>query len=117
MRRIATVMLLALLLALAMTTAAYAVPADATVVSSTQTSVSGAEVASELLKKMDGIALGSESATVTMDVNGSPHHIALDLSELASSGATKSGLGGLAIIAAVAAGLFRGAAMLVRVLR
>lgn len=120
MRRIAAaaaVLVLALSLLFAMAGVACGIPANATIVSSTEHSISGAEIASHVLKNLDGIALGSESATLTMDVDGAPHDVAIDLGELATGGVTKSGLGGLTVIAAIAAGLFKGAALLVRALR
>ncbi|PKQ37007.1 MAG: hypothetical protein CVT59_10105 [Actinobacteria bacterium HGW-Actinobacteria-1] len=111
------VLLLALSFLFAMAGVACAIPANAAIVSSAEQSISGAEIASHVLKNLDGIALGSESATVTMDIDGAPHDVAIDLGELAAGGSVKSGLGGLTVIAAIAAGLFKGAAMLVRALR
>ncbi|TDB39724.1 MAG: hypothetical protein D9V44_01855 [Actinobacteria bacterium] len=113
----AMVLALSMFAALAVPDAAVGVPAGAVLVSSTEQTVSGAEVAAQVLENLNKVALGSGSATVTMDVDGTPHDISLDVGELAAGGSVKSGLGGVAVIAAIAAGLFKGAALLVRLLR
>ena len=106
-------MLCVLLLSVA--SVAYAVPADARVVSTKTTTVSGVEMASQVLRNLDKVALGSQGATVTLDVDGAPRDIGIGLGDLVPAGPSGAGgLGGIAIIAAVAAAIFRGAAVLVR---
>lgn len=107
----------AVLIGAAFVAPAVAVPADAVVVSQTTETVSGVELVSQVLSNLDKVALGANGATVTLDVDGQPHDIALDLGDAVQGGVGSRGLGGLAVVAAVAAGLFKGAAMLVRAMR
>lgn len=98
---------------------AVAAPGDATVVSTRTETVNGVEIAGQIMKSLDHVAVGSSGATFTLDVNGAPRDIGLDLSE-AGSGIMQgkgSGLGGLAIISAIAAGLLKAAGMIVHLLR
>lgn len=99
---------------------AIAAPADATVVSSRTEKVSGYDMAAEALKSLEKVAVGSNGATVTLDVDGSPQVIAMDLGDMIPGGGASGGaggIGGIAIIAAVAAAIFRGATFLVRLMR
>ena len=103
------------MLSLPIASIAFAVPADARVVSTKSTTVSGVEIASQVLRNLDKVALGSQGATVTLDVDGAPRDIGIGLGDLVPTGpGGTEGLGGIAIIAAVAAAVFRGAAVLVR---
>jgi hypothetical protein len=97
---------------------AAAAPGNAVVVASRTQRVSGVDIAGEIVKSLDRIALGSAGATVTLDVEGAPHDIGVDLSDAGSAlgGRGGSGLVGLAIISAVAAAILRAAGVCVRLL-
>jgi hypothetical protein len=97
---------------------AAAAPGNAVVVASRTQRVSGVDIAGEIVKSLDRIALGSAGATVTLDVEGAPHDIGVDLSDAGSAlgGRGGSGLVGLAIISAVAAAILRAAGAFVRLL-
>jgi hypothetical protein len=90
-----------------------------TVVSSHTQTVSGVEIANSVLKNIDRVAVGSEGATLTLDVDGTPHDVGFDLSEAGTvlSEGRGSGLAGLAIICAIGAAVFRSAGVLVRFMR
>ncbi len=91
-----------------------------TAVASTRTqSVSGVEIADQLVKNLNHVALGSSGATATLDVDGAPHDVGLDIGGLQSgiTGGKGSGMVGLAIVSAAAAGLLRAAAALARLFR
>jgi hypothetical protein len=116
--RIAKVMTSGLVIVLVMLPAiAAAAPGNAVVVASRTQRVSGVDIAGEIVKSLDRIALGSAGATVTLDVEGAPHDIGVDLSDAGSAlGRGGSGLVGLAIISAVAAAILRAAGVCVRLL-
>lgn len=93
---------------------AYAIPANAEVVSTRTQSVSGYEIATQAINDLDHVALGSSGATFSLDVGGVAHDVSFDLGDLVPGGEPGGGLGGIAIIGALAAGIFRGAAFLLR---
>jgi len=99
-------------------TSAMAGEDEETVVSTRTETVTGVQIAEEIVKNLSRVDVGSDGATVTMDVDGTPHDIGLGLSE-ARSGlgvGRNSGLAGLAIIGTAAAGLFKVAAIVTRLL-
>jgi hypothetical protein len=97
---------------------AAAAPGNAVVVASRTQRVSGVDIAGEIVKSLDRVAVGSAGATVTLDIEGAPHDIGVDLSDAGSvlSGRSGSGLVGLAILSAVAAAILRAAGVCVRLL-
>lgn len=116
---------LRILIALALVCALISIPSIAaaesgtgTVVSTRTETVSGVEVAGEIIKNLGRVDIGSDGATVTVDVDGAPHAIGLGLADVQPGiGAGKSmGFAGLAMIGAAAAGVFKIAAVVVRLL-
>jgi len=91
---------------------------DTKVVSTRTETVSGVEIAGEIIKNLSKVDVGSDGATVTVDVDGTPHDIGVGLSEAQAGlgGGSGSGLAGLAMIGAGAAGLFKVAAVVARLL-
>ena len=105
------------LMAVMVPAVAYAIPADAEVVSTRTESVSGYEIATQAIKDLDHVALGPNGATFSLDVDGAAHDVSLDLGDLVpGGGGTGGGLGGIAIIGAIAAGIFKGATFLLRLM-
>ncbi len=120
MHRIAKSVVLGLALAIiALPAIAVAAPGDTAVASTRTQSVSGVEIADQLVKNLNHVALGSSGATATLDVDGAPHDVGLDIGGLQSgiTGGKGSGMVGLAIVSAAAAGLLRAAAALARLFR
>ncbi len=115
--RTSAIVMLAVALVFVLAAPALAMPAGAKVVSTTKTTVSGVDVATQVLRNMDKVALGSTGATVTLDIEGETRDIGVDLRDLNPESGGGVGFGGIAAIAAVAAGIFKGAALLTRLVR
>jgi len=94
---------------------AHASPGDTSIVSTRTETVSGLDIAGEILHDLSRLDVDSNGATVTLDVAGAPHEIGLDIADLQGGLVTGEGVGlaGLAVISALAVGLLRVAAVLV----
>ncbi|MHB1340500.1 MAG: hypothetical protein ACYC77_05635 [Coriobacteriia bacterium] len=112
--RIGTIIVLAAItVALVVPATAFALPQDAVLLRSETHTVSGVELANQVLTGMSGVTLGSSGATVTLDVDGQSREIGIGLSDVAP--AWGGGFGGIAIVAGAGIAVMRFAAKIVRI--
>lgn len=109
------IVLAALAAALIIPSTALAIPQDAVLLHSETRTITGVELANQMLADVRGVTLGSSGATVTLDVDGLRHDVALDVSDVAP--AWGEGFGGIAIVAGVGIAIMKAAAMAVRFFR
>lgn len=115
-RQLETIALLAAIITMILVPGvACALPDGAVLIGTESHAISGAELATQALRGMNGVSLGSNGATVTLDVEGELHDIGIGLSDIAPDAV--SGLGGIVLVAAVGVAIMRAAAAVVRVCR
>lgn len=116
--RLAGITVVAVLAMACMPAMAHAVePAGAELVGRTVTTVSGTQMAEDLVDNIDSVAVGSGSTTVTLDVNGEKQPVTISYDELLNEAGVDGGTGGivpLALISAALGGLFKFVRVLTR---
>jgi len=78
---------------------------QAELVGRTVTTVSGTELADELLDDLERVELGPESTTVSLDVDGEKRAVEIEYDELLSGAGVEGGTGGIVPLALISAGL------------
>lgn len=86
-------------------TACAAEPGTTQLVSRSVTTVSGAQIAGDLINQLEGVEFGSNSTTVTLDVDGQSKAIAVGYQELLGGGGKEGGGTSLLPLALISAGL------------
>lgn len=84
------------------------------------TTVSGLDMAQDLVERVDGVELGSTATTVTLQVEGKPQAIAIDYGDVLGAGGdepTTSSLVPLAFLSAGVGGLLKLLGVLTRLSR
>jgi len=95
-------------------------PASTELVGRTVTTVSGTQMAEDLVDNIDSVAVGSGATTVTLDVNGEKQPVTISYDELLNEAGVEGGAGSivpLALISAGLGGLFKFVRVLTRLAR
>lgn len=91
---------------LVLPTAAFALDQGGTELQSRKvTTVSGAEIAGDVVDRLEGVEVGSSATTVTLDVDGEPQEIAIGYEQLLGKAGMEGGAAGLVPLALISAGV------------
>lgn len=91
---------------LVLPTAAFALDQGGTELQSRKvTTVSGAEIAGDVVDRLEGVEVGSSATTVTLDVDGEPQEIAIGYEQLLGKTGMEGGAAGLVPLALISAGV------------
>ena len=115
MHRRTRVLIATLLLLCAAFVAPAVACADDVLVERRIETVSGAQVALGVVEQVQTVAVGSQGATLTLETARGPQHIEIGVEELLTR--TGDPLTGLALIALAGSVVFKGAAILSRMMR
>ena len=80
-------------------------PASAELVGRTVTTVSGTQIAEDLIDKIDSVAVGSGATTVTLDVDGEKQPVTINYDELLNEAGVEGGAGSIVPLVLLSAGL------------
>ncbi len=104
--KILYIIIAAWIVLLVVPTAAFALDQGGTELLSRKVStVSGAEMAEDMVDQLEGVEVGSSATTVTLDVDGKPQQIAIGYEQLLSKAGMEGGAAGLVPLALISAGV------------